>query len=81
MVYLFNQYISPKKPIKQALKAIYGINIKKAQNVGNVLCINTKKRFNTLKLTQIRKIGKHISTKYQVGGLLQKQKIENIKKK
>lgn len=81
MIYLFNQHISSKKPIKQALKAIYGINIKNAQNISNILCLNTKKRFGSLKITTIRRLGKYITSNYKVGGLLQKSNIENIKKK
>lgn len=80
MIYLFNQHISEKKPIKQALKAIYGINIQNAKKIVNTLCLNSNKRFDTLKITQIRKISKYITSNYKVGGLLKKQNIENIKK-
>jgi small subunit ribosomal protein S13 len=80
MIYLFNQHITEKKPIKQALKAIYGININNAQKIINILCLNGNKRFDTLKITQIRKISKYITSHYKVGGLLKKQIIENIKK-
>ena len=80
MIYLFNQHISPKKPIKYALTAIYGINKNNAKNIVNALCLNESKRFGTLKITQIRKISKYITSNYKVGGLLKKQIIENIKK-
>lgn len=80
MIYLFNQHISSKKPIKQALKAIYGINIQNSQKIINTLCLNSNKRFDTLKITHIRKISKLIASNYKVGGLLKKQIIENIKK-
>ncbi len=81
MVYLFNEHIPPKKIIKNALTAIYGIGIKRAQKIGNEMCVNTKKRFNTIKIGTIRKISKCISKRYKVGGILQKQVNEDIKKK
>jgi small subunit ribosomal protein S13 len=81
MIYLFNQHISPKKPIKQALQVIYGINLNNAQKIANDLCLNSNKRFDTLKINQIRRISKYISSYYKVGGLLKKHIIENIKKK
>ena len=80
MIYLFNQHISSKKPIKYALTAIYGINKNNAKKILNVLCLNENKRFGTLKITQIRRISKYITTNYKVGGLLKKYIIENIKK-
>jgi small subunit ribosomal protein S13 len=81
MIYLFNQYISNKKPIKYALTAIYGINRNNAKKALDNLRLNENKRFGTLKITQIKKISKYITLNYKVGGLLKKHIIENIKKK
>jgi small subunit ribosomal protein S13 len=81
MVYLFNQHISPKKSIKYALTSIYGININNSKKIINYLCLNENKRFGTLKITQIRKISKYITSNYKVGGLLKKHVNDNIKKK
>lgn len=80
MIFLFNQSISSKKPIKYALTAIYGINQSIAEKTCGNLGINPNKRFGTLKLTQIRKLYKYLHKNYQVGGLLKKTIIENIKK-
>lgn len=81
MVYLFNEHIPPRKIVRDALTAIYGIGRERAENIGNVLCINGRKRFNTIKLATIRKISKYIARNYQVGGILRKQITEDIKKK
>lgn len=81
MVYIFNENISGKKRITRALTAIYGIGTKRAENIGKEMCINMKKRFNTIKIGTIRKISKNIGQKYKVGGILQKQISEDIKKK
>lgn len=81
MVYLFNEHISPKKILNNALTSIYGIGRKRSQKIGNILCVNERKRFNTIGIATIRKISKCISEKSKVGGILQKQIIEDIKKK
>jgi small subunit ribosomal protein S13 len=81
MVYLFEQHISPKKTIEYALTVIHGLNASKAKDITNALCINGKKRFGTLGLTQIRKISKYILTHYRVGGILKKHVNDNIKRK
>lgn len=81
MVYLFNEHIPTKKTIKKALTAIHGIGANRALALAGALCFNPNKRFFTLGLAPIRKISKYIATNYKVGGILQKQTIEDIKKK
>ncbi len=80
MVYIFNKYIPPKKPIKTALTTIYGIGPKRIKEITNNLCINPNIRFYKLKITQISKICKYITTNYKVGSFLQKEIKENIKR-
>lgn len=80
MVYVFNKYISPKKTIKMALRAIYGIGKARSINVANSLCINENLRFNALKSVEISKICKYIAEKYKVGTILQKIVSDDIKK-
>ena len=50
MVYLFNEHIPPKKTIKKALTAIYGIGANRALALAGALCFNPNKRFFTLGL-------------------------------
>ncbi len=80
MVYIFNKYISPKKPIKIALTSIYGIGPKRVLEITDNLCINSNLRFYKLKLTQISRICKYIAFSYKVGSFLQKEIRENIKR-
>jgi len=80
MVYLFNRHITPKKPIKTALTSIYGIGPKRALEITDNLCINPNLRFYKLKLTQISRICKLITSSYTVGSFLQKEIRENIKR-
>ena len=81
MAYIFNKYISPHKTTQCALAQIYGIGEKRALKIANFLCINPNKRFYKLDNNEIVKLSKYISTNFQVGGILQKNIKENIKKK
>jgi small subunit ribosomal protein S13 len=80
MVYIFNKYIPPKKPVKTASTPIYGVGPKRALEITDNLCINPNLRFYKSKLTQISRICKSITSNYKVGSFSQKEIRENIKR-
>jgi small subunit ribosomal protein S13 len=80
MVYIFNKYIPPKKPIRTALTSIYGTGPKRALEITDDPCINPNLRFYRLKLTQISKICKSVAASHTVGSFSQKEIRENIRR-
>lgn len=80
MVYIFNQYIHPKKTVKKGLTSIYGIGTSSVQKVSSALCFNWNVRMDSLKPTQISLICKYIMSNFQIGSQLRKNKRYNIQR-
>lgn len=79
MVHIPNKYTPPKKPIKTASTATYGVGPRRALEITDNPCTNANIRFYKSKLTQIPRIRKYITTNYKVGSFSQKETRENIK--
>jgi len=72
MVYIFNQYIHPKKTVKRGLSSIYGIGTSSVKKLANALCFNENIRMDKLKSTQISLICKYIMANFKIGSQLKK---------
>jgi len=80
MVYIFNQYIHPKKTVKKGLTSIYGIGNSSVEKLSYSLCFNSGMRMGKLRPTQISLICKYIMANFTIGSQLKKNIRQNIQR-